>query len=389
MSRADRVAARLAGHDLDLLLVTDLVNVRYLTGYTGTNGLAILGAQTRRFLTDFRYTEQAEAQVTAGFDRETAPRELRLGLADGWPSGPVRLGFEDDHLPVRALAALRETLPGRVELVPAGGLVEAERAIKEPEEIAAIRAAAALTDEIYEWVAGRGVVGRTERELAITLEHEMRLRGAEPAFASIVASGEHGAQPHAVPRDVPVAARRAGHAGHRRPRRRLLLGLHADLGDRPAAGRARGDPRRRGRRGGGGGRGRPPGPHGARGGRGRARRRGGRGPRRALRPRARPRRRPRDPRGPATGADRRDAAGRGPRGHGGAGRLRARRRRGAGGGPRAGHRGRSRGAQRHDAGAMGSSPDRRGRAQAGVAPGRYRARWNFEHASAQFRAGPP
>jgi len=205
VSRADRVAARLAGHDLDLLLVTDLVNVRYLTGYTGTNGLAILGAQTRRFLTDFRYTEQAEAQVTAGFDRETAPRELRLGLADGWPSGPVRLGFEDDHLPVRALAALRETLPGRVELVPAGGLVEAERAIKEPEEIAAIRAAAALTDEIYGWVAGRGVVGRTERELAITLEHEMRLRGAEPAFASIVASGEHGAQPHAVPRDVPVA----------------------------------------------------------------------------------------------------------------------------------------------------------------------------------------
>ena len=205
MSRADRVAARLAGHDLDLLLVTDLVNVRYLTGYTGTNGLVILGAQTRRFLTDFRYTEQAEAQVTAGFDRGTAPRELRLGLADGWPSGPVRLGFEDDHLPVRALAALRETLPGRVELVPAGGLVEAERAIKEPEEIAAIRAAAALTDEIYEWVAGRGVVGRTERELALTLEHEMRLRGAEPAFASIVASGEHGAQPHAVPRDVPVA----------------------------------------------------------------------------------------------------------------------------------------------------------------------------------------
>ncbi len=205
MSRADRVAARLGGHELDLLLVTDLVNVRYLTGYTGTNGLAILGAQTRRFLTDFRYVEQAEAQVTAGFDRETAPRELRLGLADGWPSGPVRLGFEDDHLPVRALAALRETLPERVELVPAGGLVEAERAIKEPEEIAAIRAAAALTDEIYEWVAGRGVVGRTERELAITLEHEMRLRGAEPAFASIVASGEHGAQPHAVPRDVPVA----------------------------------------------------------------------------------------------------------------------------------------------------------------------------------------
>jgi Xaa-Pro aminopeptidase len=206
VSRADRVAARLPDRRLDLLLVTGLINVRYLTGFTGTNGLAIVGARTRRFLTDFRYVEQAKAQVTDGFDRETVPRELRLGLADGWPEGPVRLGFEDQHVSVRALAALRETLPDRIELVPAGGLVEEERARKEPAEIAAIRAAAALTDEVYEWVAERGVVGRTERELAIALEHEMRLRGAEPAFPSIVASGEHGARPHAVPRDAPVAA---------------------------------------------------------------------------------------------------------------------------------------------------------------------------------------
>ena len=72
----------------------------------------------------------------------------------------MRLGFEDQHVSVRAARLLRETLPDRVELVPAGGLVEAERAVKEPEELAAIRAAAALTDEIYEWVAERGVVGQ-------------------------------------------------------------------------------------------------------------------------------------------------------------------------------------------------------------------------------------
>ena len=59
VSRADRVAARLAEQGLDLLLVTGLTNVRYLTGYTGTNGLAVVGAGTRRFLTDFRYVEQA------------------------------------------------------------------------------------------------------------------------------------------------------------------------------------------------------------------------------------------------------------------------------------------------------------------------------------------
>ena len=207
MSRADRVAARLAERELDVLLVTDLVNVRYLTGYTGTNGLAVVGPQTRRFLTDFRYVEQAAAQVGGDFDRETVPRDLRLGLADGWPAGPVRLGFEDQHVSVRAAAQLRETLPDRVELVPAGGLVEAERATKEPAELAAIRAAAALTDEIYDWLAERGIAGRTERELALALEHEMRLRGADdPAFPSIVAAGANGALPHAVPRDVPVPA---------------------------------------------------------------------------------------------------------------------------------------------------------------------------------------
>ena len=205
MSRADRVAARLAGQGIDLLLVTGLVNVRYLTGYTGSNGLAIVGSGTRRFLTDFRYVEQAKAQVRE-FDRETVPRDLRLGLDEGWPEGPVRLGFEDQHVSVRAARLLRETLPDRVELVPAGGLVEAERAIKEPRELAAIRAAAALTDEVYEWVAEQGVVGRTEREIAIALEHRMRVRGAEPAFASIVAAAENGALPHAVPRDVPVPA---------------------------------------------------------------------------------------------------------------------------------------------------------------------------------------
>jgi len=204
VSRGDRVAARLAGSELDLLLVTELVNVRYLTGFTGTNGMAIVGRDTRRFLTDFRYAERARAEVD-GFDRETVPQDLRVALAAGWPDGPVRLGFEDQHVSVRRAAQLRETLPDRVELVPAGGLVEEERAIKEPEELDAIRAAAALTDEIYAWLAERGVVGRTEREIALALEHEMRLRGAQdPAFPSIVAAGENGALPHATPRDVAV-----------------------------------------------------------------------------------------------------------------------------------------------------------------------------------------
>ena len=206
MSRGDRVAARLEERGLDLLLVTDLINLRYLTGFTGTNGLAIVGPDTRRFLTDFRYVERAKAEVD-GFDLQPAPQELRAALAEGWPPGPLRIGFEDQHVSVRRHAELRDTLPDRLELVPGGGIVEEERAVKEPAEIEAIRAAAQLVDEIYGWVRERGLVGRTERDVALALEQEMRMRGAEgPSFPSIVAAEANGALPHATPRDVAIPA---------------------------------------------------------------------------------------------------------------------------------------------------------------------------------------
>ena len=206
MSRADRVSDRLAERGADLLLVTDLVNIRYLTGFTGSSAMVVLGPETRRFITDFRYVERAKAEVS-DFDRERAPQEFAEALKTGWPEGTVRLGFEDQHLSVRQHKRLRELLPERIELVPAGGAVEAERALKEPGEVEKIRAAAALADEIYDWVRERGLVGRTEREVALGLEEEMRRRGASgPSFDSIVASAEHGALPHAEPRDVEIVA---------------------------------------------------------------------------------------------------------------------------------------------------------------------------------------
>ena len=168
MSRADRVVGRLGERGADLLLVTDLVNIGYLTGFTGSSAMVVLGPETRRFITDFRYVERAKAEVS-DFDRERAPQEFAEALKTGWPEGTVRLGFEDQHLSVRQHKRLRELLPERIELVPAGGAVEAERALKEPGEVEKIRAAAALADEIYDWVRERGLVGRTEREVALGL----------------------------------------------------------------------------------------------------------------------------------------------------------------------------------------------------------------------------
>jgi Xaa-Pro aminopeptidase len=195
--RADRVDLE----GLDALVVTNLVNVRYLTGYTGSNGVAVVGPDLRLFFTDFRYMTQAASEVS-GFDVRRGERDLLGDVAEA-VSG--RVGFEDASLSVRKLERLRGLVGDRGSLVAAGDRVEPLRAVKETLEVSAIRAAAALADEALVGVLERGLVGRTEHEVAVDLEHAMRLLGAsEPSFGSIVASGAHGALPHAVPRREPI-----------------------------------------------------------------------------------------------------------------------------------------------------------------------------------------
>jgi Xaa-Pro aminopeptidase len=198
-ARAERLERRLAEREIDALLVTGLVNIRYLTGFSGTNAVAIVGGGKRVFLTDFRYVERAKAEVR-DFELARGGRDLLAGAAERL-SG--RVGFEDHVMSVRQRERLGELVGEGVELVPAGGLVEELRKVKDESELAAIREAARLADEVYDLLPGMSVVGRSEREVAFELELEMRRRGAEPSFPSIVAAGENGALPHAVPRPGP------------------------------------------------------------------------------------------------------------------------------------------------------------------------------------------
>lgn len=203
--RPERLLECFQEAEIDLLLVTDLVNLRYLTGYTGSNGLALVGPGTRTFITDFRYVEQVAEEVDRSFERVQAPLELLDAVAESLPDGELRLGFDAEHLSVKQHGKLRDQLPERVGLEPAAGLVERLRAVKEPEEVERIRRAAAVADAAFEEVVGAGLVGRTEREVALALEVAMRERGAErPSFESIVAAGPHGALPHATPREVRI-----------------------------------------------------------------------------------------------------------------------------------------------------------------------------------------
>jgi Xaa-Pro aminopeptidase len=201
-ARADRLQAALRERELDALLVTHLVNVRWLTGFTGTNAVAVVGADgARTFLTDFRYVERAEAEVD-GFERERGGRDL---LGDAARELTGRVGFEDAHLPVRAWERLRESVGEGVELVGTGTMLEDLRAVKEPAELDAIRAAARLADEVVTAVVLEGgLSGRTEREVGRAFERALRERDAEPSFPPIIAAAEYGALPHAEPRDVEI-----------------------------------------------------------------------------------------------------------------------------------------------------------------------------------------
>jgi Xaa-Pro aminopeptidase len=204
-ARLERLEARIAERELDLLLITDLVNVRWATGFTGSNGAAVVGPDTRTFVTDFRYLTQSAEQVP-DFRREIAQADLLAGVAKTLPAeAPLRLGFDDASMSVKTHGHLRGLLRDEIELIPAGGLVEELRAIKDAGEIEKVRAAAALADEALQAVLARGLAGRTEREVALDLELEQRKRGAERvSFPPIVAAGAHGALPHAVPRDVKI-----------------------------------------------------------------------------------------------------------------------------------------------------------------------------------------
>ncbi len=194
-TRGDRLAALVAERELDCLLVTDLTNVRYLSGFGGTNGACICGSEARIFLTDFRYTERAEAEVE-GWDVVTVKDDWLAGIAERL-SGKV--GFEDHHMAVRTLGKLKEKLADGVTLEGAGGTVEKLRRVKDEAELAAIAAAAELADEVWGWSLERGLVGRSELDVARAAEARMREQGAEPSFPTIVAAGPNGALPHAEP----------------------------------------------------------------------------------------------------------------------------------------------------------------------------------------------
>ena len=192
VARADQL-------DLTAVLVTHLPNVRYLTGFTGSNASALIGSSAEAFFTDGRYTERARREVAFG-DHIICPDGLTAALKERCAGmRGARLGFEAEHLTFRSHRRLAEALGG-IELVPMDSEIERLRWTKDDEELELLDAAQSATDRAFESILDRIAVGITERQIAGELDILLRREGADgPAFDAIVAFGENAAEPHHEP----------------------------------------------------------------------------------------------------------------------------------------------------------------------------------------------
>ena len=188
------------------LLVTNLTNVRYLCGFSGSNGQMLVTPDAALFFTDPRYRARA-GQLVEGADVIVYDTFLHESLAPALQTAGVsKVGIEATTMTVAQRDQLNEKLDG-VELAPTKSLVEELRRRKEAEEISLLREAVRIGDEAFTWVLERLGPGRTEREIALDLEVEMRRRGADAvAFEPIVGSGALSAHIHHTPSDRELAS---------------------------------------------------------------------------------------------------------------------------------------------------------------------------------------
>lgn len=192
------------------VLVTTPANVRYLTGFTGTNGQLLLSGKRPVFLTDGRYEEQSASQV-ADLERQIYSSQVKFADVVSklcGEQGVTRVALEAGHMTLASEEKMRSDLEG-IDLVRTTELVEKVREVKDPGEVAAIRRAQRIAEDALVRSL-RDLRGGTERDLALAIEWAMRTGGAEAvSFDVIVASGAHSALPHAAPRPEAIDARGA------------------------------------------------------------------------------------------------------------------------------------------------------------------------------------
>lgn len=205
MKRLQRLRKMLEEKNVDGMLITSSSNLRYMTNFTGTAGAAVISLTDAKFITDFRYTDQASEQVKE-FDivrhrvpmiEEVAKQTEKMKIQ--------RLGFEQDYVTYSRYHAYKKAL--KAELVPVSGLIEQLRMMKDEEEIAMIKQAAEIADAAFEHIVAHIRPGVKELDIANELEFFMRKKGASSSsFDTIVASGFRSCLPHGVASEKRIEA---------------------------------------------------------------------------------------------------------------------------------------------------------------------------------------
>lgn len=197
--RIELLRKKLAAENLDALIITNMPQVRYLTGFSGSSGVLVLTPKSADFVTDFRYSDQAKAQVrgaavtiSSGDSFSTIKDQSTL------TSKNLRVGFSGEFVSVSMQERMAKQLPHAL-LVNADAVLADLGWVKDAEEIGNIKKAAAIADVAFERILNIVRPGVTEKDLAAELEYQMLMLGSEtPAFETIVASGYRSAMPHGV-----------------------------------------------------------------------------------------------------------------------------------------------------------------------------------------------
>jgi len=197
MEKVDKVRSALETNKLDAILIASPINRRYVTGFTGTAGAVIISKNDARFITDFRYTEQAAEEAT-GFQIVEHKQLIELEIKEQLKEMNVkRLGFEKDHVSYSQYENYKKVL--EAELVPISGIMEELRLIKSKDELELMKKAAEIADDAFEHIQSFIKPGVKEIDISNELEFFMRKQGAaSSSFDIIVASGFRAALPHGV-----------------------------------------------------------------------------------------------------------------------------------------------------------------------------------------------
>ena len=202
--RLDKLRSVMGQHDLDCLYITKLTNVRYMTGFTGSAGQFILTPDNAYFLTDSRYTEQSGQQVKNSRIHILKKGYISLIRELGVFIPGMKIGIESNHISLKTYNEILKEFHGS-EFIPTEELVENLAAVKDSDEIEALKAAIEITDAVFDDILTEMKKGSIEKEIAAKISYLFKMHGGDgDSFDTIIASGKFSALPHASPSAKPL-----------------------------------------------------------------------------------------------------------------------------------------------------------------------------------------